>query len=207
METIVRIYEFRDFPNPRRVRVFLAEKGVSVPFEQVNVPEGEHRSPNFLAKNPYAAVPTLELEDGTCISETVAICRYFEERHPAPALMGATAREKAEIDMWQRRIESTIMNPVEAYFHHATPGLGSLETYQNEAWGRKNRETALAAISRLDAQLGDKPFIAGETISIADVTGLCALDFAALLDIEVPEDCGNVKRWHAALSSRPSAAA
>lgn len=203
----MKIYEFRPFPNPRRVRVFLAEKGVNADFEQIDVPEGEHRSESFRKKNSYGAVPTLELDDGTCISETVAISRYFEETHPEPALMGKTPEEKANIEMWQRRIEQSLLNSVDAYFHHATPGLGEIELYQNAEWGTKNKEKALAAIERLDHRLENNRFIAGDTFSIADITGLCAIDFAGYVDIEIPETASNVKRWYSDVSSRPSAAA
>jgi glutathione S-transferase len=204
----MKIYEFKDFPNPRRVRIFLAEKGiVNVTFEQVNVPNGEHRSEAFKAKNPLAGVPVLELDDGTCISETVAISRYFEEKYPEPPLMGTIPQEKAEIEMWQRRVEYGLMETVAAYFHHATPGLGELETYQNVEWGQKNREKAVTTIQLLDKVLWGRTFIAGEKFSIADITGLCAVDFAAFVKIAIPEDCLNVKRWYAEISSRSSAKA
>ena len=204
----MKIYEFNGFPNPRRVRMFLAEKGIEdIEFEQVNVPEGEHRESAFLKKNPYGGVPTLELDDGACISETVAICRYFEGVRPAPSMMGQTPTETAEIEMWQRRVESTMFDTVAAYFHHATPGLGALEVYQNDEWGKKNRELFIAGMRKLDAQLEDREFIAGETFSIADITALCAIDYGAFVDEGIPEDCANLKRWYDVASNRPSAAA
>lgn len=204
----MKIHEFKDFPNPRRVRIFLAEKGIiNIPFEQVNVPAGEHRNEAFKVKNPFAGVPTLELDDGTCISETVAISRYFEEKHPEPPLMGTNPQEKAEIEMWQRRAERGLMETVADYFHHATPGLGELETYQNAEWGQKNRDKAIATIQLLNKVLRDRRFIAGDKFSIADITGLCAVDFAAFVKIAIPEDCLDVKRWYAEVSSRPSAKA
>lgn len=204
----MKIYEFKPFANPRRVRIFLAEKGINgIPFEQVDVPKGEHRKPPFLAKNPYGAVPTLELDDGTCISESVAICRYFEERQPAPRLMGETPEEKAEVEMWQRRVESTIFANVNAYFHHATPGLVGLETDQVRDWGRKSGEDAIAGMRKLDARLAGRDFIAGDGFSIADITALTAVDFAVFVDIPIPDDCANLRRWYGAVSKRPSAAA
>ncbi len=204
----MKIYEFKDFPNPRRVRIFLAEKGIdNVSFVQVDVPSGEHRTEAFKAKNPFATVPVLEFDDGICISETVAISRYFEEKHPEPCLMGKTPQEKAEIEMWQGRIENGLMETVAAYFHHATPGLGELETYQNVEWGQKNREKAIATIQFLDQVLSDRKFIAGDAFSVADITGLCSTDFAAFVNIAIPEDCINVKRWYTDISSRPSAKA
>ncbi len=205
----MKIYEFNAFASPRRVRMFLAEKGIAdrIDFEQVNVPEGEHREDGFLAKNPYGAVPTLELDDGTFISETVAICRYFEERHPAPRLMGETSEERAAVEMWQRRVENSVFDPVAAFFHHATPGLGSLETYQNLEWGDHSGNNAVAGMRKLDAQLAGHAYIAGDGFTIADITALCAIDFAALVDIAIPDDCANLKRWYGDVSTRPSAAA
>ncbi len=143
----MKIYEYQAFPNPRRVRMFLAEKGIDgITFEQVDVPEGEHRTDAFKAKNPSATVPLLELDDGAYIGETTAISRYFETVHPEPALMGRTPEEQAAVDMWQRRVEDGLMNAVGAYFHHATPGLGKIELYQNKEWGEKNRERAIATM-------------------------------------------------------------
>ena len=204
----MKIIEFKDFPNPRRVRAFLAEKGISgIPFEQINVPGGQHREPAFLARNPYGGVPTLELDDGACISETVAICRYFEERHPEPRLMGEKPEEKAEIEMWQRRIEHTMFDTIAAYFHHATPGLGDLEPYQNTAWGEHNRELFLAAMKKMDERLEGREFIAGDGFSIVDITALCAIDFGGFVDIGIPAALTNLTRWYNAVSSRPGASA
>lgn len=204
----MRIHEFKGFPNPRRVRMFLAEKGIEdIAFEQVNVPEGEHRDPAFLAKNPYGGVPTLELDDGNCISETVAICRYFEDEQPEPKLMGETPVEKAVVEMWQRRVESTMFDTVATYFHHGTPGLGALELYQNDGWGKKNREHFLAGMRKLDAHLEKRDFVAGDKFSIADITAVCAVDYGAFVDETIPEDCTNLRRWYDTVSSRPSAAA
>lgn len=205
---MMKIYEFKDFPNPRRVRIFLAEKNINnVSFVSINVPSGEHRTDAFKKKNPFAGVPVLELDDGTCISETVAISRYFEETHSEPSLMGKTPQEKAEIEMWSRRIEYGLMDAVAAYFHHATLGLGELETYQNVDWGKKNREKAIENIWFLDHILQNRRFIVGDVFSIADITALCAIDFAIFVNIAIPEECLNVKRWYNDVSSRPSAKA
>ena len=204
----MKIYEYQAFPNPRRVRMFLAEKGIDgITFEQVNVPEGEHRTDAFKAKNPSATVPLLELDDGAYIGETTAISRYFETVHPEPALMGRTAKEQAAIEMWQRRVEDGLMNAVGAYFHHATPGLGKLEPYQNKEWGEKNRERAVATMHWLDQELADRQFIAGERFSIAYSTALCGIDFAKFCEIGIPAACTNLQRWYGQVSSRPSAGA
>lgn len=204
----MKIYEYNGFPNPRRVRIFLAEKGITgIDFVQINVPEGEHRKDNYLAKNPYAGVPILELDDGTCISETVAISRYFEERHPEPKLMGETPEEKARIEMWQRRVEGSIFERVATYYHQGTEGFGEHEPYQYKDWGKKNRDLAIDGMKKLDRHLQGKEFIAGDKFSIADITALCAVDYAGFVDIAVPDGLTNLKRWYQAVSNRPSAAA
>lgn len=202
----MRIHQFADFPNPRRVRIFLSEKGLDeVEFNEIDVPGGAHRQPSYLAKNPYGTVPTLELDDGSCISETVAICRYFEETHPEIPLLGDSAQSKAEIEMWQRRAEQSLFDPIAAYFHHATPGLGELELYQNADWGRANLRRFLAEMERMDEQLADRPFVGGTSYSIADITALCAIDYGAFVDVGVPENLGNLRRWYETVASRPSA--
>lgn len=203
----MKLYEYQAFPNPRRVRMFLAEKGIELPREQVDVPAGEHLSPEFLSKNPDGLVPLLELDNGEYISETVAISRYFEERHPQTPLMGKTAEEKAAIEMWQRRIENSLFNAVSTYFHHATDGLGETDRYRNKEWGEKNREMVTQAMVKLNEQLAGNTFIAGDTFSIADITALCAIDFAISVNIGIPEQCTHLKNWHDSVSSRESAAA
>lgn len=203
----MKLYEYEAFPSPRRVRIFLAEKGVSIPREQVDVPAGEHRHKEFLSKNPDGVVPLLELDNGEYISETVAISRFFEEKYPQHPLMGGTAEEKATIEMWQRRVEQTLTNPVATYFHHATDGLGEPDRYRNGEWGEKNRENAIAGMLQLNDRLAENDFIAGDAFSIADITALCAVDFAAALDIQIPDNCHHLERWHAAVSQRQSAAA
>ncbi len=204
----MKIYEFAGFPNPRRLRIFLAEKGISgIDFSQIDVPNGAHREQSFLEKNPYGTVPTLELEDGSYISETVAICRYFEEVHPTPSLFGDDARSKAEIEMWQRRAEHALFDPIATYFHHATPGLGPLERYQNIEWGEANLRFFQNEMVRLDARLANFSFIGGAAYSIADITALCAIDFGGFVDISIPENLNNLARWYEGMSNRPSASA
>lgn len=203
----MKLYEFEPFPNPRRVRMFLAEKGVSIDRIQVNVPAGEHRTPEIKAKNPSATVPFLELEDGSCISESAAISRYLEARHPEPPLLGATPAEQGAVDMWQRRVEDGLLNAILTYFHHATPGLGDLELYQNKEWGEKNRGRAAETLRWLDRELAGRAYVAGDTYSIADITALCGVDFCKFVDLDIPADCSNLQRWYDDVSSRPSAAA
>ncbi len=204
---MMKLYEYEAFPSPRRVRMFLAEKGIDIPCEQVDVPAGEHRSPEYLNKNPDGVVPLLELDSGVYISETVAISRYFEENYPQTPLMGTTAEEKASIEMWQRRVEHSLTNTVATYFHHATEGLGESDRYRNKEWGEKNKENAISAMNQLNKQLAENKFVAGDSFSIADITALCAIDFAADVNIPVPDECHHLKRWYLEVSQRQSAAA
>ncbi len=204
---MMKLYEYEAFPSPRRVRMFLAEKGIEIQREQVDVPAGEHRSAEFLSKNPDGTVPVLELDNGVYISETVAISRFFEEKYPQQPLMGSSAQQKATVDMWQNRVENSLANALAVYFHHATDGLGEADRYRNKEWGEKNKETAIKTMQQLDAQLAENEFIAGSTFSIADITALCALDFATAIDIPTPDSLQHLKRWYAAVSQRQSAAA
>ncbi len=203
----MKLYEFEAFPNPRRVRIFLAEKGIEVPREQINVLKGEHRTDAYKAKNPSATVPCLELDDGSYISGCVAISRYFEATNPTPALMGDTPAEQAAVSMWQRRVEEGLMDASTTYFHHATPGLGELELYQNKDWGMKSRERTIATMKWLDKELAGKPFIAGSSFSIADITALCAIDFVMFAEIATLDSYPNLKRWYGEVSARDSAKA
>lgn len=202
------LYEYEAFPSPKRVRMFMAEKGIQgVKFHQIDVPGGEHRQESFQTKNPYGTVPTLELEDGTCLSETVAISRYFEEIYPDNSLMGKTAREKAMIEMWQRRVEQTLYDSIAAYFHHGTPGLGGLETYQNKEWGKKNLTLYMDALHKIDKRLSRYDYICGDEFTIVDITTYCAIYFASLIDIAIPKNLTHLNQWHKEISARPSARA
>lgn len=203
----MKLYEYEAFPSPRRVRMFLSEKDIDIPRVQVNVPAGEHREPEFLALNPDGVVPVLQLDDNSCISETMAISRYFEELHPTPAMFGSSNKEKAQVEMWQRRVEGGLVGPLAAYFHHATAGLGETERYRNPDWGRNNRKIALQTIERLNRHLADNTFIAGNNFSVADITAYCAIDFAAAMEILIPENSVHLQRWYSDIDRRPSAAA
>lgn len=205
---MMKIYEYKGFPSPRRVRIFLAEKGFDdIEYEQVDVPGGAARREPMLSKNPLMQVPVLELDDGTCITEVTAISKYFEEVKPEPALFGTDPVEKATVDMWQQRLDSGLMGGFVTYFHHATTGLGELETYQNREWGEKSRERGIEMMHLLNDRLGGRSFIVGENFSIVDITALCAVDFANFCDIEIPEEADNLRTWHDRVSNRPSATA
>ena len=204
---MMKLYEYEPYPSPRRVRMFLAEKGINIPCIQVDVPAGEHRSPEYLNKNPDGVVPLLELDNGEYISETVAISRYFEENNPQTPLMGTTAEKKARIEMWQRRVENSLFNTVATYFHHATDGLGEPDRYRNKEWGEENRGKAISAMKQLNSQLGGNKFIVEDKFSIVDITAFCAIDFATAVNIPIPDECHHLKRWYAEVSQRQSAAA
>ena len=206
---MLKIYDFKGFPNPTRVRIAIAEKGLldRVTFVTVDVPAGEHKKPPFLAKNPAGAVPVLELEDGTCISECTAITEYLDNIDGEPVLTGKNARERALIHMMQRRAEAGLLDAVATYFHHATPGLGPhIETYQNREWGEKNRERALASMHYLDGVLAAQPYLAGERFSMADITVFAGLAFADFAKIEIPAALANLKSWQGRIAERPSVA-
>jgi glutathione S-transferase len=206
---MLKIYDYKGFPNPARVRIAIAEKKLldRVTFVTVNVPAGEHRKPAFLAKNPAGAVPVLELEDGTCISECTAITEYLDNIDGELVLTGRDARERALIHMMQRRAEVGLLDAVATYFHHATPGLGpDIELYQNRDWGEKNRERALAGMRYLDGVLAAQPYLAGERYSMADITAFAGLAFADFIKLEIPADLANLRSWRGRIAERPSVA-
>ena len=193
-------------PNPRRVRIFLAEKGIDLPETTVDMRKREHKSPEHRARNSLGQVPTLVLDDGTAISETVAICRYFEETTPEPPLFGVTPVEKALVDMWVRRMEFTVMGPVGQFWRHAHPFTAALLT-QFKDFGESNREAYGNALKWLDRELADRPFIVGEAYTVADICGLTTIDFADWIGLPVPEELANVTAWRTRVSARPSAQA
>jgi glutathione S-transferase len=203
----MRIIETRAAPNPRRVRIFLAEKGLSIPFEEVDLMKGDLKTPAMTSKNPLQRVPILELDDGTCLSETVAICRYFEELHPEPALFGSGALGKATVEMWNRRVELGLFAAVANAFRHLHPAMAHLEVPQVAAWGEANKPRALDMLALLDRELATSEFIAGPAYSIADITALVAIDFMKPARIPRPEGLANLARWYGAVSGRPSAQA
>ncbi len=202
----MKLYDDKLAPNPRRVRVFLAEKGINVPTEEVAIMKGEHKSDAHRARNALATLPVLELDDGSFISESVAICRYFEELNPDPPLMGTTPKEKAIVEMWQRQIEFNLLMPVAMTFRHTHPAMGALES-QIPAWGELNKERAQKSLKWLDRSLDGKDFVTGRHFSIADITAMCAIDFGRSWRFAIPDAYENAKRWHVAVSSRPSAKA
>ena len=209
----MKIYDWHIAPNPRRLHIYLAEKGLKIPLEEVGG-EDLKLKPSYVAKYPHAMVPMLELDDGTCIGEAMAICRYFEEMHPNPPLMGTNAKDKALVEMWEKRANEEGMLAASELFRNTHPAFadrglpGSAQPIKQLP---ELVERAKARLHRffkkLDAQLANHEFVAGSQYTVADATALCAVDFAKWTDFEIPADCKHVKRWHTAVSARPSAKA
>lgn len=203
----MKLYDSRLAPNPRRVRIFLAEKGIEVPTEQVDIGAKQHLTPEYTAINPLQRMPALQLDDGTIICESVAICRYFEALRPQPALFGTGAKEIAIVEMWNRRCELNLLFTVAHVFRHTHPAMKELEVPQVPAWAEANRPRVADFLRVLDGELASRRFVAGDQYSVADITALCAVDFMKPARVQVPDDLTHVKRWHTEVSARPSAKA
>jgi glutathione S-transferase len=202
----MKLYDYTMAPNPRRVRIFLAEKGMQVPVEQVNIGSADNRKPDYLAKNPMGTLPVLELDDGTYLAESVAICRYFEEQKPDPPLMGTSPKERAVIEMWNRRMELDLFSLIAQAFRN-TNDFFKGRIPQVPEWGQVCKESALKRMEWLDKELATREFIAGDRYTIADITTLVGIDFGRPSNIRIAPEQKNLTRWHQAVSSRPSAKA
>ena len=209
----MRFYDCKTAPSPRRVRIFLAEKGIEIETVQVDLGAGEQFSEAFRKVNPDCVVPALELDDGSCISEVLAICQYIEETHPEPALMGVTPEKRARVSMWNAKVEQQGLWAMADAFRNSAKGLAGravtgLEAYpQIPELAERGRARVLQFFGRLDAHLGNNEFLAGESFSMADITALVFVDFARWIKIHVPDNASNLARWHVVVSKRPSAAA
>jgi glutathione S-transferase len=204
---MTKILETRAAPNPRRVRIFLAEKGITVPFEELDLMKGALKTAEFTQLNWFQRVPVLVLDDGTAIAETMAICRYVEETHPEPALFGKGALGRAMVEMWNRRMELGLLLSVAQAFRHLHPAMAQLEVPQVAAWGEANKPRALEILGFMDRELAQRPFIAGDRFSVADITAQVAVDFMKPARIQRPAELKNLERWYQEVSSRPSAKA
>lgn len=203
----MKLYDTPRAPNPRRVRWVMAEKGVEdIEVETLNLIEGQHKTPEYIAKTGLPQVPVLELDDGTCISESLAICRYLEGKYPEPNLFGATPEETAVIEMWTRRAELMVSMPFMLGVRHTHPALAALET-QDAAVGAWNIEAATRALKVFDRRLADHKWIAADRLTIADIVAFIGYDFArGMLKVQVPESLTNVSRWIEDMKARPAAA-
>lgn len=203
----MKLYDGGRVPNARRVRIFLAEKGMSIPLVPVDLAKNEHKTDAFRAKNPLGRVPVLELDDGTIITESVAICRYLEELQPDPPLFGATQLERARVEEWSRRVELELYIAIQDAFRHGHPAMAAWQNPQVPEWGAAMRDRAIDTMTFLDQELATRPFLAGENFSVADILGFISLEFVKPAKIAVPESLVHLRRWHSAIAARPSASA
>lgn len=205
----MKLYTYAGAPNPRRVHIYLAEKGIEVPFEHVDIMKRENRTPEFMKRvNALGGIPVLELDDGTHIAESVAICRYFEVEHPQPPLFGVSAKEQGRVEMWIRRIELNLMMPVGMVWVHGSPLTKQVMKNQIPEVAEQNRGLVRGVFRFLDRHLADHEFLAGETYSVADILALCTMDFAAKLnDLPHSSEQKHLSRWYDAVSGRPSSSA
>jgi glutathione S-transferase len=203
----MKLYDGGRAPNPRRVRLFLAEKGIKVETQQVDLGALEHKSSAYTAINPLQRVPALVLDDGTVITESIAICRYFDALQPIPALFGEPGREAAMVEMWSRRLELHLLFPVSQVFRHLHPALKALEVPQVAEWGEANKPRVAEFLTLFDQELQQHQFAAGDRFTIADITGLIAIDLMKPAKLTVPDELQNVRRWYGEVSKRPSSAA
>jgi glutathione S-transferase len=200
------LYDSPRAPNPRRVRIFLGEKGVSIPTRRIDLLSLQHKGEDYARINPTRTVPALVLDDGAVLSETVAICRYIEHLQPEPALFGRGGREQAFVDMWQRRMEFGLFAPVANVFRHSHPRLAVLEQPQIPEFAAAQRPRALEGLRFLDGELAGRQFVAGAGFTIADITAYVALELTALAHIDIPAELSHLARWRAAVAARPSVA-
>jgi glutathione S-transferase len=203
----MKLYDGGRAPNPRRVRIFLAEKGIAVPTEQIDLGALQHKSDAYRAINPVQRVPALELDDGTVIGESIAICRYFEALQPEPPLFGRDPKERAVVEMWERRVEFHFLTPVSNVFRHLHPAMSQMEVPQVADYGEASKPKVFEFLEILDRELAGRPFVAGDRFSVADNTALVTVDFMKPVKLALPEHLRQVRRWYGDVSARPSAKA
>jgi glutathione S-transferase len=207
----MKLYDYRLAPNPRRVRIFLAEKKIEIPRVEIDIASQAHRTPEFLALNPAGTVPVLELDDGTAIAESVAICRYLEALSPEPPLFGSDRLSSARIEMWHRRVELELMVPVQHAVRNSHPVFATRGHGEGGAQSRdfveSGRRVAAATCDWLDRELATRRFVVGDAFSVADIALLVAIDFARLAELRLREGRPHLDRWYAEVAARPSAGA
>lgn len=202
----MKLHDLKAGTNPRRLRIFLAEKGITVPTVQVDMMAGENRAQPYLALNPLGTMPLLELDDGTVLTESVAICRYFDERQPDPPMFGVGLQERAQVEMWNRRLELELQMPIQHAFVHLSPFWAGRRP-QVPAYGEVARARALEVMGWLDTEIGTRPFFVGERYTVADITAQCALLLGRNTGTPIPAALANLTRWFAEVSARPTARA
>lgn len=194
-------------PNPRRVRMFLAEKGIKIPVAQLALVAGEHKAASFLEINALGQVPALVLDNGEVLTESVAICRFFEELNPEPPLFGKGAKGRADVEMWTRRVELRLMVPLSMVWMHTHPYTARVVVPQFTEFGESNRPKVIAALTYFDQILADREYLTGAEFSIADIVLLTTIDFAAFVGMALPAELSQLAAWHDRISKRPSATA
>lgn len=203
----MRLFDTAQAPNPRRVRWLIAEKGVDdLEIVQLNLMQAQHKQPDYLSRTTLPNVPALEMDDGTTITESIAICRYLENRYPEPNLFGRTPEESAVVEMWLRRAEMLVANPFMMAVRHTHPALAALEA-PNPPVGEYNREVGLKGLKVLDRRLGESEWLAADRLTIADIVAFIGIDFTRMIKLPIPEDLTNLHRWADAMRARPAAKA
>ena len=203
----MKLYDTPLAPNPRRVRWFMAEKGIEdIEIVSLNLIEGTHKQPEYLAKAGLPNVPALEMNDGTTVTESIAICRYLEALYPEPNLFGRTPEETAVIEMWMRRAEMMVATPFMMGVRHSHPALAALET-QNPEIAEYNKAQGLRALKVLDRRLAEAEWLAANRLTIADIVGFIGIDFTRMIKLVIPEELQNVHRWAEVMRARPAAKA
>ena len=203
----MKLYDTPLAPNPRRVRWFMAEKGiVDIEVVTLSLMKGDQRQPDYVAKTGLPLAPVLELDDGTCIGESLAICRYLESLYPEPNLFGRTPRETAIVEMWTRRAELMVAHPLMTGVRHTHPAMAALEA-QDAALGKRSLEAGIAALGVLDRQLAGRDWLAAERLTIADIVAFVGLDFGRMVKLRTPPELTHVARWAEAMRERPAARA
>lgn len=209
----MKFYDCKTAPSPRRVRIFMAEKGLDIETVQVDLATGEQLGEAFRRINPDCVVPVLEIDDGSHLSEVTAICQYLEELQPEPPLLGSTPEERARISMWNAKVEQQGLWGMMDAFRNSVKGLAGRALTGPESYeqipqlAERGRQRVAQFFRRLDGQLADHPFVAGATFSIADISAMVLVDFAKWIKIEVPDELQHLKRWYDDVASRPSVAA
>lgn len=202
----MKLYDLKSGLNPRRVRIFLAEKGLSIPTVEIDMMGGENKAETFLAKNPMGTMPVLEFDDGSYLAESMAICRYFEELHPDPPLFGRDTLDRARVEMWNRRMELEVQRPIQDVFIHTSP-IWKTRRQQVPEYGRVMQAQVLERMAWLNRELGLRRYIAGDTYTVADITAQCALLMGKHTGTSIPEDMTDLLRWYGEVTSRPTARA
>jgi glutathione S-transferase len=202
----MKLYDLAAGSNPRRVRIYLAEKGIEIPSQPVDMMKKENDQPEYRKINPFGKMPALELDDGTILTESMAICRYFEELNPEPPMFGRTPLEKAQVEMWNRRAELNVLIPIAMCFQHTSDfWIGRLE--QHKGWGETSRANALASMAIFDAHLKDREFVASDDYTVADITLQCGILLGKGVALKIPEELENLTAWWGRVTSRPTARA